>query len=30
VADVRIVDGRAGDFAGAPGTTITNSLAGIS
>jgi len=30
VADVRIVDGRAGDFAQAPGTTITNSLAGIS
>ena len=29
VADVRIVDGRAGDFASAPGTTITNSLAGI-
>ncbi len=25
VAEVRIVDGRAGDFAGAPGTTITNS-----
>ena len=30
VADVRIVDGRAGEFAQAPGTTITNSLAGIS
>ena len=30
VADVRIVDGRAGEFAHAPGTTITNSLAGIS
>jgi acetylglutamate kinase len=26
VADVRIVDGRAGEFAHAPGTTITNSL----
>jgi acetylglutamate kinase len=30
VADVRIVDGRGGEFAQAPGTTITNSLAGIS
>ena len=27
VADVRIVDGRAGEYASAPGTTITNSLA---
>jgi acetylglutamate kinase len=27
VADVRIVDGRAGEYAHAPGTTITNSLA---
>jgi acetylglutamate kinase len=27
VADVRIVDGRAGDYAHAPGTTITNALA---
>jgi acetylglutamate kinase len=29
VAEVRIVDGRAGEFAHAPGTTITRSLAGI-
>ncbi len=27
VGDVRIVDGRAGDYAHAPGTTITNALA---
>ena len=27
VAEVRIVDGRAGEFAHAPGTTLTNSLA---
>ncbi len=27
VADVRILDGRAGEYASAPGTTITNSLA---
>jgi acetylglutamate kinase len=27
VSDVRIVDGRAGEFAHAPGTTITDSVA---